>query len=56
MGMTMRVYEVDRKGGTVVRERGSVTVQGGGERDAPMLSSVYPKCQCPRCLPRSTSR
>lgn len=56
MGMTMRVYEVDRRTGTAVRERVSLVVRQGSGNDAPLLSSAYPPCQCPRCLTRSTSR
>lgn len=54
MVMTMRVYEVDSRTGTVIRERVDVTVQpGSGTSPPPMLSSAYPPCRCPRCRPRS---
>ncbi|MEU3072343.1 hypothetical protein [Streptomyces laurentii] len=47
--MTIRVYDVDRKTGNVVRERGRLTAGFGGERAAPLLTSAYPPCRCPRC-------
>lgn len=57
MGMTIRVYDVDSKTGTVVRERTSVTTRSGKVGDVPpMFSSAYPLCQCSRCRVRSSNR
>jgi hypothetical protein len=56
MGMTMRVYDLDSKTGAVVRERASVTVRPGNKSGAPMMSSAYPPCGCPRCRAQGKSR
>lgn len=48
MSMTMRTYDMDSKTARVVRERGTVTVKRH-EDLAPLMSSAYPPCQCPRC-------
>lgn len=44
--MTMRVYTVNRNG-TITTDRGKVCVMVG-EKTAPMMSSVFPPCECPR--------
>ncbi|MFI0982606.1 hypothetical protein ACH4SP_37055 [Streptomyces sp. NPDC021093] len=56
MGMTMRVYEIDSRTGKVVRERGRVVVGLGNGRDATLVSSAYPPCQCSRCRVAAKSR
>ncbi len=49
MRMTIRVYDVDGKTGQVVRERGRLAVPYDDERLAPLMTSAYPPCRCPRC-------
>ena len=56
MGMTMRVYEIDSRTVKVVRERGRVVVGLGNGRDAPLVSSAYPPCQCSWCRVAAKSR
>lgn len=46
-GMTIRVYTVNRHG-TVIRERGTVTVPPGSSRPLP-FSSGFPPCDCLGC-------
>ncbi|WP_159047760.1 hypothetical protein [Streptomyces sp. WM6378] len=50
MAMTMRVYEMDRRTGQVVRQRALVAVGTAASSDAPMMSSAYPPCRCRRCV------
>ncbi|WP_338671813.1 hypothetical protein V1460_02360 [Streptomyces sp. SCSIO 30461] len=53
--MTIRVYDVDRKTGQVVRERGRLAVPLG-DQDEPLLTSAYPPCGCPRCREKADSQ
>ncbi|MER5631252.1 hypothetical protein [Streptomyces nitrosporeus] len=51
MAMTIKVYEVDRYGGTrVMREEAEVAPLAEVEQ-----SSRFPVCQCPRCLTEAPS-
>ncbi|QEV15592.1 hypothetical protein CP974_07630 [Streptomyces fradiae ATCC 10745 = DSM 40063] len=47
--MTLRVYDVDRRTGRVVRERGRIVTPMGDQSLAPPLTNAYPPCECPRC-------
>ncbi|CAL9290743.1 hypothetical protein [Streptomyces sp. SudanB182_2057] len=46
-GMTMHVYTVDRYG-TVVQDRGTVTVVIGDGPPPLTLNTAFPPCACPR--------
>ncbi|MEV5876124.1 DUF6415 family natural product biosynthesis protein [Streptomyces sp. NPDC052101] len=47
-GMTMWVYTVDRYG-SIIHDRGTVTVAYGNQSLPPVMSTAYPPCECSRC-------
>ncbi|WP_369389386.1 hypothetical protein AB5J72_18575 [Streptomyces sp. CG1] len=54
-GMTMWVYTVDRHG-TIILDRGTITVAYGDRPLPPVMDTRYPPRTCPRCRAGQAAR